>query len=100
MLPSGTETVLPSRLISIMSGLRSGGRMRVRADHAGLVLDVVDELVAEVLDHRAHRHRRGVAERADGSSLDVVGDRIEQVHVAGLAVAVMDTVHDAPEPTG
>jgi hypothetical protein len=29
------------------------------------VLDEVDELVAEVLDHRPHRHRSSVAERAD-----------------------------------
>ena len=68
--------------------------------HAGLVLDVVHELVAEVLDHAAHRHRRRVAQRADRAALDVVGHRVEQVEVFRAALAVLDAVDHAPQPAG
>src|SRR5687768_2243969 len=32
------------------------------------LLDLRLELMPEMLDHRAHRHRRGVAQRADGAA--------------------------------
>ena len=51
---------------------------------AQVVLDVVRELVAEVLEHALHRHRRGIAERADGAALDVVGHRVEQRQVGNV----------------
>src|SRR5690242_15524352 len=98
MLPSGTATLLPSMSTSIMGSDRRRGR--VRTDHALLVLDVVHELVAEVLDHGAHRHGRRVAERADRAALDVVGDRVEQLDVAHAALPVLDAVDHAPQPAG
>src|SRR6218665_544678 len=102
MLPSATSTFLPSSSISIMvSGALRLGRLRAPTgigrcgigERAGprlatLVFDVIDELVAEVLDHRAHRHRSGVAERADRAAEDVAGDRVEQVDVLRPSVAV------------
>src|SRR5688572_29389530 len=89
MLPSGTLTFLPSSSISTMVGYG-----------AGFVFDVVHELVAEVLDHGPHRHGRGVAERADGAALDVVGHRVQQVDVFHAARAVLDAVDHAPQPAG
>src|SRR6218665_204746 len=39
------------------------------------------KLGTEMLDHRAHRHRRRIAQRADGAALDVVGHRVEQFQI-------------------
>src|SRR5687768_10113503 len=89
MLPSGTLTFLPSSSISTMVGYGTG-----------LVFDVVHELVAEVLDHGPHRHRGGIAERADRAALDVVGHGVQQVDVVHAAGTVLDAVHHAPEPPG
>ena len=52
-------------------------RSKVGRDHAGLVLYVVFEFVSVVLDHGAHRHGGGIAQGADGASLDVVGHRVQ-----------------------
>src|SRR3954464_6931433 len=95
MLPAGTETFLPSSSISIMGVLSDRGR-----NLAGLVFNVVNELAAEVLDHRAHRHRGGIAQRADGAALDVVGHGVQQVDVFHLSMAVLDAIDHAPQPAG
>src|ERR1700754_2925491 len=99
MLPSVTSTFLPSSSISticVAFFLRSGldGRLRDITRDQGL------ELVAEVLDHGPHRHRGGIAQRANRAPLDVIRDGIQQIHVRNLALAVVDPVHDAPEPAG
>jgi hypothetical protein len=39
------------------------------------MLDVMDELAAEMIDEALHRQSRGIAERADRPELDVLGDR-------------------------
>src|SRR5947207_1901527 len=100
MLPSATSTFLPSSSISIIVVSSGSDLLRRAADLGGLVLDEVDELVAEVLDHRAHRHRRCVAERADGAALDVVGDGVQQFDVFHPALALRDAVDHAPQPAG
>ena len=63
-----------------------------------LVIDVVLEFVAEVLDEALHRQRRGIAQRADRASGDVVRHRHQQVEVLVPALAVLDPVHHPPEP--
>src|SRR5438067_13925454 len=63
-----------------------------------LVLDLVHELVAEMLDEALHRQRRGVPERADGAAGDVVGDVVEERQVLHAALAVLDAIHHAIEP--
>src|SRR5581483_5109938 len=80
--------------------LREGRRGRVaRLAHlATLVIDVVLELVAEMQDEALHRQRRGVAERADRSAGDVVGDVRQHVEVLVAAFAVLDAVDHAVEP--
>src|SRR5688572_22528638 len=93
--PSGTSICLPS--ISISRGM---GALQVVRDQALLVLDVMDELVAEVLDEALHRQRRGVAQRADGAPGDVVGDVGQQLEVLHAALAVLDAVHHPVEPAG
>src|SRR3954470_16620878 len=50
-------------------------RSYVRINHAALVLDVVLELAAEMLDEAFHRQCRVIAERTDRAALDVLGDR-------------------------
>src|SRR5262245_31163125 len=93
--PSGTSICLPSSSIS-----RGMGALQVIRHAALLVLDVVDELVAEVLDEALHRQRGGVAERADRASRDVVRDVVEQIQVLHAALAVLDAVDHPVEPAG
>src|SRR5690606_39542464 len=103
MLPSGTSIFLPSTSTSTIACLAF--RLPclpsdVRRHDAGLVFDVVRELVAIVLEEGAHRHRRGIPQGADGASLDVVGEPVELVQVLRAALAVLDPVDDAVEPAG
>src|SRR5687768_6400965 len=93
VLPSGTSMPRPS----ISSSIAMSDVMR---HETALVLDVVLELRAEMLDERAHRHRGGVAERTDRAALDVVGDVVQEVEILALALAVLDTVDHAVEPAG
>src|SRR6516165_11434340 len=67
---------------------------------AALVIDVVLEFVPEMVDEALHGQRRGVAQRADRAPGDVVGDRNQEVEVFVTALAVLDSVDDAPEPPG
>src|SRR5687768_18325667 len=93
VLPSGTSSVLPSISSSIML-------LYVMRHETRLVLDVMHEFVAIVLDESAHRHRRRVTQRADRAALDVVGDVVQKVEIFELALAVLDTVDHAVEPAG
>src|SRR5215831_10462187 len=95
VLPGGTCTALPSiSRFSIATGRAGppgrpkgapapwgetseasyGGVSSIRIHEAALVVDVVLEFVAEVLDEALHRQRSGIAQRADSSSSDVIGD--------------------------
>src|SRR5262252_3653241 len=65
-----------------------------------LVLDVMLELAAEVLDETLDRQRRGVAERTDRAPLDVVGNRVEHVEVLATPGAMLDAVDHPPQPSG
>src|SRR6185295_15305574 len=94
VLPGGTSTGLPS-ISSFSIELWLIGRHKTM-----LVVDVVLEFVAEVLDEALHRQRSGVAQRADGAAGDVVGHRRQQVEVLVAALPVLDAVHDAPQPAG
>src|SRR5665213_354882 len=91
VLPLGSTTGLPS--ISMFS--MAGGSC-VRRDEALLVVDVMLEFAAEVLDEALHRQCGGVAQRADRASGDVVGHRHQQVEVLLAAFAVLDAVDDTP----
>src|SRR5262245_59433695 len=93
--PSATSICFPSMLIS-----RGMVALDVVGDEALLVLDVMHELAAEMLDEALHRQRRGVAQRADGAPGDVVGDILEQRQVLHAALPVLDPVHHAVEPAG
>src|SRR5690349_12539257 len=89
--PCWTSTSLPSTstLSIVLSrlcygrGVRAGPsplRLAVRpADQAALVLDVVFEFLVEVLDEALDGQRRGIAQRADRATGDVVGNVVEQV---------------------
>src|SRR4051794_17675238 len=99
VLPAGTCSAWPSTSIlscAIVVRPSSG----IRGHEAPLVVDVILEFVAIVLDERAHRHRRRVAQRADRPALDVVGERVQEVEVLVAALAVLDPVENAPEPSG
>src|SRR3977135_1227278 len=79
-----TSVSLPSMVSFGMSGglsLAKGRRGRIPrlGDHAALVIDVVLEFTAEMLDEALHRQRGGVAQRADGAPGDVVGDSAQQL---------------------
>src|SRR5215467_2721580 len=103
--PLRTSVSLPSMVtFGISGGLslakRRRGRIPRLGHHAALVIDVVLELAAEMLDEALHRQGGGVAERADGAPGDVVGDVDQQVEVLVLSLAVLDAVDHAVEPAG
>src|SRR5512135_3752894 len=95
VLPLSAWTFRPS--ISTFTGGRASDIVR---HQALLVIDVVLELVAEVLDEALHRERRGVAERADRPSGDVVGDVDQHLEVLVPALAMLDPVDHPPQPAG
>src|SRR5512135_1127810 len=100
--PCATSTGLPSiSSLGISGRLHHGGRalcagaaplrLAVYALHqAALMLDVVLELAAVMLDEALHRQSRRVAQRADGAPGDVVGHVVEQCQVFGTPLAVLD----------
>src|SRR5512143_700898 len=75
-------------------------RVAMRSHHAALVFDVVRELFAKMFEEALHRHRRGVAKRADGMAADVARHAVQQVEVVLPALAVFDTVDNAVHPPG
>src|SRR5271156_501388 len=95
VLPPGTCTAWPStsRLSVVMAS-------DVIRNETALVIDVVLELGAEVLDEALYRQCGGVAQGADGAPGDVVRHRQQHVQVLVLALAVLDPGDDAPQPAG
>src|SRR3990167_8068619 len=90
MLPGGTSTFWPSSSIStIVSRLVSGG---------GVGLDHGRELGPEMLEHGAHRHRRRIAQGANGAAHDVFSHVVQQRQVGSLGFAALNLVHQTPEP--
>src|SRR4029078_8126174 len=97
VLPCGTCTARPST--SMLSNCAVIALYVVRHE-AALVLDVMRELAAEVLDEALHRQLGGIAERADRAALDVVGNGREHVEVLKPSRAVLDAAHRAQQPSG
>src|SRR4029450_9708480 len=96
-------TVLP---LLTCTGLPSTSRFTIAIcgshvvrHQASLVVDVILELVAKVLDEAFHRQRRGVAERADRAPGDVVRHRHQYVEVLVPPLAVLDAIDHAPQPS-
>src|SRR5512138_1973700 len=75
-------------------------RVAIRSHHAALVFDVIRELFAKMFEEALHRHRRSVAERADGVAADVARHAVQQVKILLPALAVLDAVDDAVHPAG
>src|SRR3569833_1722075 len=92
--PLSTCSVRPS--ISILSV----AIVIFRSDLASLVFDVVLELAAKVFEEALHRHRRRVAQGADGMANDAPCHAIEQFHVFGPTLSVFDAVEHTKQPTG
>src|SRR2546428_6159705 len=77
------------------------GAAPLRFEHSGktlLMLNVMDKLVAEMLDEALHRQRRGVAQRADGAPGDVVGHVVEEREVLDAPQPLLDAMDHAVEP--
>src|SRR5690554_286509 len=96
MLPSGTSTLLPSMVISTIAC----PDLQIFRHHAALVLDVVCELVAEMLDEATHWHGCRVAQGTNGAAHDVGSDRVKHLKVLGSALAVFNTMDHAIQPAG
>src|SRR3954447_26404097 len=75
-----------------------GSRSWMTRHQTLLVVDVVLELVAEMLDEALDRQRGCVAERTDRAARDVVGDGEQQVEIFLAPFAVLDAIHHAPQP--
>src|SRR5215470_3090155 len=94
VLPPGTCTCWPSISRLIVVVIVSD----VIGHEAALVIDVVLELVAEVLDETLHRQRRRIAERTDRSPSDIVGNGKQQIEILVFALPVLDAIDHAPQP--
>jgi hypothetical protein len=58
------------------------------------MLDVVDELVAKILDKTLDWKGSCLAQGADGAPGDVVRHRVQQIEILRPALTVLDAVHD------
>src|ERR1700722_1875013 len=64
------------------------------------ILLVLDDLVAEVLDGRADRHRGGVAESAERAADDVVAYVEDGIQVLVVTIALLKPLDRAHQPVG
>src|SRR5260221_5458078 len=71
---------------------------RGATERAAALLDVRDELVAELRDVRRDDDRVGVAERAEALAVDPVAHVEEEVEVALRRPAVFELAEDRGEP--
>src|SRR5436190_5973391 len=94
--PLRTCTALPS----ISRFNMRNGRLFVRRDDTRLVIDVILEFRPKMLDEALHRQRRGVAERTNRPTLDVIRDGGQHVEVFLATFAVLDSIDHPPEPAG
>src|SRR5206468_5789889 len=82
--------------------VRGGGHVQaavaLRLRQTRLVLDVVEVLVAELLDAGDDRADGGVAEGAEGLAADVVGHVEEEVGVLLAAFAALEAEEDGLHP--
>src|SRR5258708_2799290 len=82
-LPSIVSLGMKCPLCRLPLGDAGRGGISGNRHHAALVVDVILEFTAKVLDEALHRQRRCVAQRADGAPGDVVGDVREEVEILG-----------------
>src|SRR4030095_11826066 len=87
-VPCATCTGLPS--IAMFSSGRASG---IGWHQTVLVIDVILEFVAEILDEALHRQRGGIAQRADRAPRDVVGNRVQRIQVFVAALPPLDPIH-------
>src|ERR1700719_1311625 len=93
VLPPATATALPStsRFNILVSDIAGNQTL--------LVIDVILELVAQMLDEALDRQRGGVSQRAYGAAGAVVGPGEQKVEVFVPALPVLDAVAHAPQPS-
>src|SRR5262245_36381103 len=72
----------------------------VRRERAAALADVRFVLVPEVLERREHRRDRSVAERAQRLAGNLSREARQQIEVAHLPFAALDTLQDPVEPVG
>eukprot|EP00227_Mantoniella_beaufortii_P011202 CAMPEP_0197590548 /NCGR_PEP_ID=MMETSP1326-20131121/11475_1 /TAXON_ID=1155430 /ORGANISM="Genus nov. species nov., Strain RCC2288" /LENGTH=441 /DNA_ID=CAMNT_0043155651 /DNA_START=195 /DNA_END=1517 /DNA_ORIENTATION=- len=72
-----------------LGGDLAGGALRV---------DAALELGAEVADEALHGPGRGVAQRADGVALDLLGELLQHVDLLQPRVALLHALHDGVQP--
>src|ERR1700761_7427 len=71
-----------------------------RVERAAAVLGVLDDLVPEVLDGRADRHRDGVAQGTERPAHDVAAHVENRLQVLVGAVAVLEPLDGPHQPVG
>src|SRR4029078_8321418 len=95
MLLSGTSTGRPS-----ISSFAMCVTSVLSLGEALAVADVVFELCTEMLDKALHWQRRGVTQRADGATGDVVRHRVQLVQILRTVLTILDAVNHAVKPAG
>src|SRR5690349_8913740 len=79
---------------ALLSRHRNRGTDRERRARGASPLDEG----AEMPDKPLHRPRRGVAERADGMTLDLVADLQQHIDLGDLSLAARHALEHAPHP--
>src|SRR5699024_1460592 len=64
--------------------------------HTLLVLDVVCELVAEMLDKTTHGERSCITQATNRAPDDVAGNLVQHIEVFHATLAVLDAMHHTP----
>ena len=67
---------------------------------AGLGVDPLFDHMAEMADEALHRPGRGIAERADGVALDLLGHVEQHVDLALLGLTLGHPLQHPPHPAG
>src|SRR5436190_953627 len=95
---AASMTVVPAATSIDLPSISSLGMSDVRRHEALFVIDVMLKLVAEMLDEALHRQRCRIAQRANGASRDVVRNGYEEIQIFVFALAILDALHDSPQP--
>ena len=74
--------------------------LHILGHQTGLVLDVILELAAEMLEETLDRQGRRIAEGTDGATHDVAQHAVQQVQVFRLAQSVLDAMDHLVHPGG
>src|SRR5262245_36842623 len=85
---------------SIVSSMTLPSSFQAPAVHGPAVLHEVFELGSKLFEEAQHRHRGGIAQRAQRVAENAFGDALQIVEVRALSLSGHDALDDAVHPRG